>query len=496
MSLIRELRSVPKKLTLDAPLSPAPEDQGPISTSPIPRAGLTLIFIVYVSVFSAAAIRTLNDFGMPGFDIGIFDQGVWLLSRFKAPFVTVRGLNLFGDHTSFILLPLVPLYWLFSSASVLLVAQSVALGLGALPVFLIAREKLRNEWLAFFLAVAYLAQPAIGLTNHDNFHPDSFEIPLVLFAIYFMVKRRWRPFLTFVILALLVKEDVPLLTLSLGIYVALRYDRNVGVVTALLSLLWLVVDLWVIIPALNPAGAVYSGRVTGQFGGLGGFFKTALTHPWDIVSIALGPERPWYLWQLFAPMALISFFAPGLLLVAAGPLLSNLLSTFGYQHGLEYHYSTLIVPLVVASAIVGIARWSSFRVRCVLVALATCAALVTGYMWGPLGRSRVYVSTPQTAYEAAIRHAISLIPADAAVSTFYGWTPHLTHRERVYEFPNPWIASNWGMDDKGLPDPGVVSYVIVRDDLTDDEGALLTALQDSEFEEVYRAEHVLLLRRL
>jgi uncharacterized membrane protein len=259
---------------------------------------------------------------------------------------------------------------------------------------------------------------------------------------------------------------------------------------------WLVVDLWVIIPALNPAGAVYSDRVTGQFGGLGGFFKTAFTHPWDIVKLALGPERPWYLWQLLAPMALLSFFAPGLLLVAAGPLLSNLLSTFGYQHGLQYHYSTLIAPIVVASAIFGIARWSSVRVRYTLVGLATCAALVTGYLWGPLGRPQLYESTPQTGYEAAIRQAISMIPADAAVSTYYGWTPHLTHRERVYEFPNPWIASNWGMDDTNTHDPATVSYVIVRDDLADKEGALLAQLRNSDFEEIFHEQNVLLLRRI
>ena len=33
--------------------------------------------------------------------LGIFDQGVWLLSRLKDPFVTIRGLPLFGDHASY-----------------------------------------------------------------------------------------------------------------------------------------------------------------------------------------------------------------------------------------------------------------------------------------------------------------------------------------------------------------------------------------------------------
>jgi hypothetical protein len=43
--------------------------------------------------------------GTFGFDLGIFDQGVWLLSRFRDSFVTIRGLPLFGDHTSWECMP-------------------------------------------------------------------------------------------------------------------------------------------------------------------------------------------------------------------------------------------------------------------------------------------------------------------------------------------------------------------------------------------------------
>ncbi|HTN80980.1 MAG TPA: DUF2079 domain-containing protein, partial [Acidimicrobiales bacterium] len=46
------------------------------------------------------------------FDLGIYDQAVWLLSRFHDPFVTVRGLEFFGHHVNPILLLFVPFYWL------------------------------------------------------------------------------------------------------------------------------------------------------------------------------------------------------------------------------------------------------------------------------------------------------------------------------------------------------------------------------------------------
>ena len=58
--------------------------------------------------FARLSIEIQQGYGTSGFDIGLYDQGVWLLSQFKAPFVTIMGRNMLGDHASFILLALVP----------------------------------------------------------------------------------------------------------------------------------------------------------------------------------------------------------------------------------------------------------------------------------------------------------------------------------------------------------------------------------------------------
>src|SRR6266516_2246557 len=63
---------------------------------------LGLAVAVFVGVFVAQTWALHRHFGTYGFDVGIYDQGTWLLSRLRAPFVTVRGLNLFGDHASYI----------------------------------------------------------------------------------------------------------------------------------------------------------------------------------------------------------------------------------------------------------------------------------------------------------------------------------------------------------------------------------------------------------
>ncbi|MBA2608773.1 MAG: hypothetical protein H0U92_07545, partial [Actinobacteria bacterium] len=60
-----------------------------------PALVLGLMVLTYVVVFGTLTWRQQSNFGTFGFDMGIYDQGIWLLSQFKAPFVTVRGLNYF-----------------------------------------------------------------------------------------------------------------------------------------------------------------------------------------------------------------------------------------------------------------------------------------------------------------------------------------------------------------------------------------------------------------
>jgi len=107
-----------------------------------PSADLSSAAILMIAMFSLRGLLQLvvasefMAFQAPGFDLGIFDQGVWLLSRFKTPFVTLMGLNLFGDHASYIMMAMVPVYWVWPEPQALLVVQTLALAVGAVPLFL------------------------------------------------------------------------------------------------------------------------------------------------------------------------------------------------------------------------------------------------------------------------------------------------------------------------------------------------------------------------
>jgi uncharacterized membrane protein len=257
----------------------------------------------YVVGFTFWSVLSHADFRTYGFDIGIYDQGIWLLSRFHDPFVTVRGLNLFADHSSFILLFIAPLYRLWDSPVVLLVTQTLALGLAAIPLYLLARDLLGSVWLGVAVGSVFLLNPAIGWTNLENFHPESYEVPFLTTALYFMVRRRWRWFLVFTAFLLLVKEDVPLLVLPLGIYIGLRYKARVGYYVAFGAIVWLVLELFVIMPLFGEGGSVYWGRI--PFGGPTGLLKTVFSDPQAVLAYVWQYERVDYVIILLATLAFL-----------------------------------------------------------------------------------------------------------------------------------------------------------------------------------------------
>ena len=119
----------------------------------------------YTSYFTNLTLDVHHGLGTSAYDFGLYDQGVWLMSRFEAPFVTLMGRNLMGDHSSFILVFLVPIYWLFPSAGALFFTQSLAIALGAVPVFLLGKRLLGNEWMPLLLSLCYLIHPAVAWTS-------------------------------------------------------------------------------------------------------------------------------------------------------------------------------------------------------------------------------------------------------------------------------------------------------------------------------------------
>jgi uncharacterized membrane protein len=465
-----------------------------------PLAVLMALVAGYATFYGLWSVRNYSAFQAPAFDIGIFSQGTWLLSRFKDPFVTIMGLNLFGDNVSFILLAFVPLYWVWPAQEALLVVQAMALAVGGIPVYLLGRTVLKNNWFALIPALAYLLYPALGWLNLENFHPDSLEVPLVLFAVLCALRGRWRWYWVLVFLLLMVKADVWLFVVPMGIYVAIRHNRKVGLITAGIAIAWFLVAFFLIQPALSgvSAGSLDSWRW--PFGGFGGMIKTAVLRPWEVISYMLTAEKVKYLFQLLTPL----LFLPLLTwrgLIAVPLLFFHLVSTFWYQSNLHYHYHALLTAVLTSAALLSLERFRRLKVRWALAVLVLVATVLSAYLWGPLPGSREpsYYPDRQDAVRLAANEALALIPADAIVSADQQFATHLANREMIYLFPNPYSVSYWGDDSlrgQRLPRAEEIEYVMVMPGSLGEDGVRVYGeLPEEGFAPIFEKNGIVLLHR-
>src|SRR5262249_9528716 len=131
----------------------------------------------FTIVFGRLGMTHHRKFGSWSYDMGIYDQGFWLLSRGGQSFVTVRGLEFWGHHVNLVAVLFAPFYWLGAGPSFLYVAQAFALGLGALPVYLIARDRFGTPWVGVAFAAAYLLYAPIPWITSAHFHPPAPLVP-------------------------------------------------------------------------------------------------------------------------------------------------------------------------------------------------------------------------------------------------------------------------------------------------------------------------------
>jgi uncharacterized membrane protein len=468
-----------------------------------PAAAAALVS-AYVVRFAVLSLTVYAGYGMPPYDLAIFDQGVWLLSRFHAPYVTVMGRNLFGDHTSFVLLLLVPLYWLWPHVQALLVAQTLLIAGSAVPIYLLAARFTKSRLIAVALVATYLLNPALQWGNMEQLHPECFLVPGITLAIYAAVT--WRPVLlvAMVVLCLLVKEDTSLLIAPLGVWVFFRRNRSVGAAITLASLAYTALCVEVIQPAFLGGAYLYGGRI--PFGGAWGTVKTLFTRPdalWDYVYSA---SRPWYLWEMFGAVGFGFIWAPEIAAIAGLTLLENYLSTFGYMHQILYHYSLSSVPVLVLGSAFAIgslrAAWKRLAATGVVLgsAIAACA------LWGLTPVSRPIHSyvfwNPKSALVHDIDKLIDAVPPGAVISAQWPFVAHLDHRDTVYVWPNPFLAQNFGANpgnDNGplpLVDVDATTYVLEPNPVTGQPDAAVWASIRHQFKAVKSAGGYTLWRRV
>ncbi|MEM3587748.1 MAG: DUF2079 domain-containing protein, partial [Candidatus Jordarchaeaceae archaeon] len=369
---------------------------------------LLIVVAVYVVVFSYFTIMKYFSFDALGTDLGIFEQAFWSAINFGLPFCdTVEIGSHFGVHFDPMLYLLLPLYAVYQSPFTLLVLQSTFLGLGAIPMYLLARDEFKSGKVGLVFAILYLLYPSVQWVNWYDFHVDCLMPVLLLSMFYLFKKEKYVYSFLFFIMALMCKENVFLVTVPFGLYgiwmnryilrelvsqrdlkgVLLNKGLLFSFIIIIVSSFWFPLSMKVI-SIFKPVGFLFLSL----WGPLGSSFtdviRTVITspvyafqlaftlHPLNLyymylLSRSSAPEilivanflaMPYqkvnYLLTLFGTLGFMPLADPASLLIAAPWILLCLLSFAPALYSIMTQHTALIIPFLFISTIYRVKRLS------------------------------------------------------------------------------------------------------------------------------------------
>jgi len=408
--------------------------------------------------FAALSIGRQRAFNTGRFDLGNMTQAVWATAH--GHFLEVTNLagqqtSRLGSHFDPILAALAPLWLAWPSPDMLMTVQAIAVGLGALPVFWLARKHLGSQHAALGFALAYLLYPATEWLTLNEFHPVAFACPLLLFAFWYLDEDRLLPFAVFALLAIASKEEIGLVVAGFGLwYLVSRRRRREGAAILAAGIAASAIAVEVVVPHFSGSASAFYSRYSEVGGTPGGVLRTLFTHPLRVLGNAFSGGDLHYLAELAVPLAFLWLLAPVALLAALPEAALNVLSKNPYQASLHFHYTAgLIPPLFVASVLGGarLARRRPSAKRLIGPGILALAVLSNFYLgaipvWASLpgGSNFQRHATRVTAHDRITARAVDLVPDGAVVSATNSLGAHLSARPRILSFPRlddaTWVA--------------------------------------------------------
>jgi uncharacterized membrane protein len=420
-------------------------------------AGLVLAYFVLYSILSVLRHVTFHSFGP---DLGLFDQIFWNTTHGR-PWESTMSLaqptphSYFSDHFSPVYLLMVPFYAVFPHPQTLLVIQTLVLALGAVPIYLLARDKFAPGFVRVAWVAAYFLFLPLAFINLFDFHELALAVVPLGFALYFLERRQVGRFLVSLLAAFLVKEEIPLIGLGFGAYILLdKRDLKLGLGVLLGSALAFFAIVRLVIPAFGGGGYVY---FTARYSQLGDspqqILLTTLTNPRKLAATLFQAQKLKFLVGIFGPVLGLSVLSGFGILLLLPTLATLLLSNYAPQAAFTSHYSAPLIALVLGTAILGLAHVKP-SLHAPLTAAVLVSSLAFSFLVGDLPFSRHFnphMFEPEARYAAFVGN-LDRIPPEASVASENNLTPHLSHRRYIYnlEFEGAQHAQYLALDDASL----------------------------------------------
>ena len=378
--------------------------------------------------FACSSVRHAL-FQSSAYDLGWFDQAIYLISQGQPPIVSFYGIHVLGGHAEWIVYLLAGLYKIVPDVHWLFAVQAVALSLGALPTFHLARQAGLKESQAIAMALVYLLYPLVFNLNLFDFHPEVIALPAFLGAVLAARKGRVGWFSAAVILILGCKAVLALTVAAMGLWLwAFEKRRWCGAIAFVAGVAWFAIAVEFVIPSFIGTGPIAVSRYAYLGDSVGEIALNLFLKPGLILGRIFSLATLGYLVLLILPVLWglsLRYLTP--LIVAIPTLVINILSDSPAQRDLVHQYSLPILPfllLAVISSLAAVKGWMQRRRGIILWSVVAFIALAKyGYFWS------IYLESLDT--WQATRGAIAQIQTKGGVLVPPQVAPHLTHRPIV-----------------------------------------------------------------
>ena len=430
----------------------------------------TLVAVVAVTLFTTFFIvygyLQHITFKTYAFDLGIYMQALYttafegmLLYETPDLYFTKSG-SFFGVHYVPLALALVPIYRLFPFAETLIIIQSLAIGLSAIFLYLLARDVLKLRFAALTFLMSYLLNPHIHSALMFPFHIEVFVPLFSIAALYYLHRGDMRKFAIFNALLAQVIDFAILIAGAIALYAfIIRRGLRERIVSGLL-LVYSVTMIYVAATVIEMFGPpALSGG--GLFPILGSNWREILVNlitRWDLVLKAISYDlllKVANFFTLIAPYTAVIFndlcswipFIPYLAINFLTQLMTIYLPGWHIQ-------GLFAIPFAVYIGIMGfrkvmnkgvdyVKRGSAIIALISLVMMFLLSPTVmhedfvhTIHMNTPLGTS--YFSKPEFGEKIEFIHRIlKHIPPDASILAQNHIFPHVANRVRAYVWVPP-----------------------------------------------------------
>jgi hypothetical protein len=358
--------------------------------------------------------------------------------------------SLFSEHVYLLYLLNLPLYAWWRTPHTWFVFNALAVGGAALPLYLLARQRLQHEWLAACISLAYLLHPAVQVAALGAYvygpHPDNVA-PFCMFALlYFAERQRARGFWLMGLLALSAVESLAptVAAVALSVWLTQRSWRKHSLALFSVAIAYFGVATLLIIPSAGGGRAPYYFAALKTWGAMW-HYPEAFVPIWEATqNLAMA---------LLAPLAFLPLLGGSAWVIALPQLLSGWAAhTVGYPIPMEY--GSWHVWAYVIAALVALMRVCKRLPRRVFVyGVWVCVFVMEGigaWWFGPYPFSRDVwerTYTVDSAKLAFVSQAYAAMPHDASVSVEFFLGSHGTNRPNVYWFPVRWREADYVLVD-------------------------------------------------